>query len=168
MSGRRGTTILVTAVGDRVGQALVKTARQMALPCRIVGTDRSSETDMQVLSELKFSSDRFVDDTERVWAKEKGARVFHLGGGGGSQKDSVFRYKAGFSDRRHAFFTWRWILQPDVFEELRAKKTRWNTANRLRPTSAGYFPSCRCPAVPVGEQQFFVKKTASPCAATPR
>src|SRR5437773_35088 len=112
MSERGGTTILVTAVGDRVGQALVKTARQMALPCRIVGTDRSSEKDMQVLSELKFSPDRFVDDTRRVWAKEKGVRGFHLGGGA-SQKNSMFRYKAGFSDRRHVFFTWRWILQPD-------------------------------------------------------
>ena len=167
MSRRGGTTILATGVGDPVGQALVKPAHQMALPCRIVGTDRSSEKDMQVLSELKFSPDRFVDDTERVWAKEKGTRVFHLGGGG-SQKDSVFQYKAGFSDRRHAFFTWRWILQPDVFEELCAKKTHWNAANRLRPISAGYFPAYRCPAVPVGEQQFFAKKTAAPCAATPR
>ena len=40
MSGRGGTTILVTGVGDTVGQALVKAARQMALPCRIIGTDR--------------------------------------------------------------------------------------------------------------------------------
>src|SRR6266550_338237 len=40
MIGRDTTTILVTGVGDTVGQALVKAARQMALPCRIVGTDR--------------------------------------------------------------------------------------------------------------------------------
>ena len=40
MIEREATTILVTGVGDTVGQALVKAARQMALPCRIVGTDR--------------------------------------------------------------------------------------------------------------------------------
>src|SRR6266566_823848 len=40
MIGRDTTTILVTGVGDTVGQALVKAARQMALPFRIVGTDR--------------------------------------------------------------------------------------------------------------------------------
>ena len=34
------TTVLVTGVGDTVGQGLVKTARQSALPCRVLGTDR--------------------------------------------------------------------------------------------------------------------------------
>ena len=34
------TTVLVTGVGDTVGQALVKAARQSALPCRVLGTDR--------------------------------------------------------------------------------------------------------------------------------
>lgn len=34
------TTVLVTGVGDTVGQALVKAARQSVLPCRVLGTDR--------------------------------------------------------------------------------------------------------------------------------
>jgi carbamoyl-phosphate synthase large subunit len=34
------TTLLVTGVGDTVGQALVKAARQSSLPCRVIGTDR--------------------------------------------------------------------------------------------------------------------------------
>ena len=34
------TTVLVTGVGDTVGQALLKAARQSALPCRVLGTDR--------------------------------------------------------------------------------------------------------------------------------
>ena len=40
MSSRKPTTVLVTGVGDTVGQALVKTARQSTLPCRVLGTDR--------------------------------------------------------------------------------------------------------------------------------
>jgi nucleoside-diphosphate-sugar epimerase len=84
------TTILVTGVGGTVGQALIKAARQMALPCRIVGI------------------------------------------------------------------------------ELCAEEARWNTANGLQPVSVGYFPAYRCPAAPVGKQQFFAKKTAAPCAATPQ
>ena len=40
MSIRELTTVLVTGVGDTVGQALVKAARQSALPCRVLGTDR--------------------------------------------------------------------------------------------------------------------------------
>ena len=94
---------------------------------------------------LKFSPDRLVVDTERMWAAEMGARVFHLGGGVGAQQDSLFRYKSGFSDRRHIVRTWRWILRPDIYEALSASAERWNEAHGLRAVSAGYFPAYRCP-----------------------
>ena len=94
---------------------------------------------------LKFSPDRLVVDTERRWAKEVGARIFHLGGGVGAQEDSVFRYKSGFSKRRHTFRTWRWVLQPDVYDELCDRAARWNASNGLHRMSAGYFPAYRCP-----------------------
>lgn len=35
-------TVLVTGVGDTVGQALIKTARHSSIPCRILGTDRNA------------------------------------------------------------------------------------------------------------------------------
>ena len=40
MNGRNPTTVLVTGVGDTVGQALVKTARHSAFPCCVLGMDR--------------------------------------------------------------------------------------------------------------------------------
>lgn len=43
MSRREGTIILVTCVGGTVGQALVKAARQMALPYRVVGIELCAE-----------------------------------------------------------------------------------------------------------------------------
>lgn len=101
---------------------------------------------------LKFSPDRLVVDTERLWAREMGARVLHLGGGVGAQQDSVFRYKAGFSERRHTFRTWRWIIRPEVYEELFAKATRWNVANGLHAVSGGYFPAYRCPTTPAADK----------------
>ena len=97
---------------------------------------------------LKFSPDRLVVDTERLWATEMGAHVFHLGGGVGAQQDSLFRYKAGFSDRRHTFRTWRWILQPEIYEELSSSAARRNAANGLLAMSAGFFPAYRCPTMP--------------------
>lgn len=97
---------------------------------------------------LKFSPDRLVVHTERMWATGEGARVFHLGGGVGSQEDSLFRYKAGFSPRRHVFRTWRWILQPETYRELTAAKQRADAAQNLRPVSENYFPAYRCPALP--------------------
>jgi Acetyltransferase (GNAT) domain len=102
---------------------------------------------------LKFSPDRLVVDTERIWAKEMGARVFHLGGGVGSQQDSVFHYKAGFSSTRHTFATLRWVLRYDIYEELVAKKERWNQANAVRLSCAGFFPAYRCPTIPTGESE---------------
>jgi hypothetical protein len=101
---------------------------------------------------LKFSPDRLVVDTERLWAKGMGAHVFHLGGGVGAQRDSVFRYKAGFSNRQHTFRTWRWIIRPEVYEEVSASTARWNVANGLRVVSTGYFPAYRCPTVPAVEE----------------
>ena len=101
---------------------------------------------------LKFSPDRLIVDTERLWAAEMGARVFHLGGGVGAQQDSVFRYKSGFSDRRHTFRTWRWIIRAEVYEELSAISARRNEADGLRAISAGFFPAYRCPTRPAADE----------------
>jgi hypothetical protein len=99
---------------------------------------------------LKFSPDRLVVDAERIWAKELGARVFHLGGGVGAQDDSVFRYKSGFSDRRHTFRTWRWVLQPDVYNSVCAATAQRNASTGLHAISADYFPAYRCPTAAWG------------------
>jgi Acetyltransferase (GNAT) domain len=98
---------------------------------------------------LKLSPMALVFDTVRLWANKAGARVFHLGGGvGGAKDDSLFHYKAGFSDRRHNFATWRWIVAPEVYHELCERRARMNALQGLEPTSADYFPAYRCPAVP--------------------
>ncbi len=98
---------------------------------------------------LKFSPDRLVVDTERRWAAQAGARVFHLGGGVGAQRDSVFQYKSGFSKRTHRFCTWRWIVDAAAYEEICASKGHWNHAIGLDPISGDYFPAYRCPTAPV-------------------
>jgi lipid II:glycine glycyltransferase (peptidoglycan interpeptide bridge formation enzyme) len=54
-----------------------------------------------------------------LWAKERGVRALHLGGGvGGSEADSLFRFKTGFSPRRHRYFTMRLITNDGVYCEL--------------------------------------------------
>lgn len=54
----------------------------------------------------------------RCWAKQRGNRVLHLGGGVGGGEDSLFRFKAGFSKLRHPFYTWRVIAIPEIYGEL--------------------------------------------------
>ena len=87
-------------------------------------------------------------DTARLWANEQGARVLHLGGGVGSKEDSLFHFKTGFSDQRHTFPTWRWVLDPDAYRELCERHARHNLEHGVQWTSANYFPQYRCPTGP--------------------
>lgn len=94
---------------------------------------------------LQLSPTRLVDDTARRWAYESGARVFHLGGGVGGREDSLFQYKAGFSDRRHTFATWRWIVDADAYGELCARREQKEPGEGTIASEDGYFPAYRRP-----------------------
>jgi hypothetical protein len=67
-------------------------------------------------------ADKLLYDTVRRWAKERGNRIFHFGGGVGGANDSLFSYKAGFSPRRHPFHTWRVVTDPDAYRRLVAER----------------------------------------------
>jgi lipid II:glycine glycyltransferase (peptidoglycan interpeptide bridge formation enzyme) len=54
------------------------------------------------------------------WAKARGNHVLHLGGGVGGQEDSLFQFKAGFSARRHAFHTWRLVIDKAAYDRCSA------------------------------------------------
>ena len=97
---------------------------------------------------MKLSPTRLLDDTARLWAHESGARVFHLGGGVGGQEDSLFQYKAGFSDRRHQFATWRWILEAETYRELCEHRQRLDERQGLSAVAGDYFPAYRRPTEP--------------------
>ena len=82
-------------------------------------------------------------DFVRSWAKERGNEVFHLGGGLGSQDDSLFFFKSGFSKLRAAFSTWRVIFDSELYQ---AAVRLWEKESGA---SAGdesdYFPPYRKP-----------------------
>lgn len=95
---------------------------------------------------LKVSPIKLVFDTVRLWANEQiGLDVLHLGGGVGGREDSLFFFKAGFSDRRHPFHTWRWAVQPLVAERLHQQRLQWNRHMGVVPASETFFPLYRCP-----------------------
>lgn len=96
----------------------------------------------------RLSPTRFLDDTARRWAVEAGARVFHLGGGVGGREDSLFRYKAGFSSRRHQYATWRWIVDVVAYEDLCERRGRLDERLGSRAGGEGYFPAYRRLAEP--------------------
>lgn len=66
----------------------------------------------------KRYADELLYDSVRRWCRQRGDRVFHLGGGKGGANDSLFSYKAGFSIGRNPFHTWRVIADPVAYERL--------------------------------------------------
>lgn len=98
---------------------------------------------------LKLAPMKLLLDEVRLQAYQQGEKVFHLGGGVGSREDSLFEFKAGFSDRRHEFAVWRWVVLGDVYEQLCKKRAQWNTQQGVTPVSLAYFPQYRCLTIPV-------------------
>jgi hypothetical protein len=78
-------------------------------------------------------------DYMRTWAKERGNRVFHLGGGFGAKEDSVFDFKAGFSSIRHSFYTWQFIFAPNMYSRL--EQNRRGLSNTV--VDGDFFPVYR-------------------------
>jgi hypothetical protein len=79
----------------------------------------------------------------RGFAKQRGNRQFHLGGGRGSADDSLFRFKSGFSKLRAVFHTWRLVCDQHAFDTALA---RWSTlAGEPAGPLTGYFPPYRRP-----------------------
>ena len=83
---------------------------------------------------LHLAPTKVLLDDVRRWAKARGTRVFHLGGGRGSKHDSLFAFKAAFSRRRHVFYTSRWVLDARTYGSL---------CEGLPVPAAEFFPAYR-------------------------
>ena len=82
-------------------------------------------------------------DFIRSWAKMRGNKYFHLGGGVGSQKDSLFFFKSGFSDLKSDFYSWRVIFNQQIYE---AAVRNWEKKTGQKVGSIEeYFPPYRKP-----------------------
>ena len=82
-------------------------------------------------------------DGVRQWAGPRGNHTLHLGGGRRCQdQDPLFYFKAGFSHRRHCFYTGRWVLNQELYEGLSSSRSRQPAA-----VNSDYFPAYRAPLV---------------------
>ena len=99
---------------------------------------------------LRLAPMKLLFDDVREWATQRGLRVFHLGGGATARPDdSLLHFKTGFSDNTYDFCVWRYTAAPELYESLCRAKSRWNDENHMQPTSADFFPTYRCPTVPL-------------------
>jgi hypothetical protein len=99
----------------------------------------------------RLAPTKLLIDGVRLWAKEQKANVLHLGGGLGSKEDSLFTFKTGFSDRRHDFAVWRWVVDRSAYDHLCSEREAWNRRKGLRCDSGDHFPAYRSPTTTATE-----------------
>lgn len=90
---------------------------------------------------LRSESSHFLLHFGREWAKTRGNELYHLGGGVGAAKDSLFQFKAGYSKLRARFSTWRLIIDYEAYRELLA--LRQIEVGGLQPAASEFFPAYR-------------------------
>lgn len=70
---------------------------------------------------------KLILDEARLLGNQTVAKNLHLGGGvGGSDEDSLFRFKSGFSKDFKQFSVWKFIVNEEIYKELSKNKEQSN------------------------------------------
>jgi hypothetical protein len=93
---------------------------------------------------LNRAPSKLMFEHVRRWAKEAGNHVLHLGGGLGGYEDSLFLFKAGFSQLRNDYYTYRMVLDEEKYAVLNAARRELGA---LPEDDSEFFPMYRRPRV---------------------
>jgi hypothetical protein len=100
---------------------------------------------------LNSHASKLLIDHVRRWAKERGNRLLHLGGGVGGRNDSLFQFKSGFSRTTTSFSTLRIVTHPFLYQHL---VRRWEEAAGVRADAPNqFFPAYRKPTTPAAHSR---------------
>jgi hypothetical protein len=95
-----------------------------------------------------LSPNKSLFHAAQIFARSRGNRFLHIGGGRGSRDDDpLFRFKAQFSSTHLPFYTGRWVLNTEAYDSLAAERRRQaglHGDSYLAPT---YFPIYRAPLI---------------------
>lgn len=82
----------------------------------------------------------------QTWARARGNRLFHLGGGRGNRDDdALFQFKARFSRVSRPFFTGRWIVDKSTYNFLSEARRQRGIALGKAMADETFFPFYRAP-----------------------
>jgi hypothetical protein len=109
------------------------------------------ECDGIVQAHLGGSDSRFIRQSPfsllihhaRLWARARGNRVLHLGGGVGGGDDAVMRFKTGFSSLTRPYRTLRAVLDAEACALLTAARAAELGTSPSELELLGYFPAYR-------------------------
>lgn len=93
------------------------------------------------LGRVRAMGTKLIIDSVRRWGSKNGFHWLHLGGGLGARQDSLFLFKAGFSDLRCDHYVVNCVIKPDVYRELVRRRFG---ADATEATTNGWFPAYRC------------------------
>lgn len=122
--------LIVVELGDQVAAAGLFVETGGLVQYHLGGTHEAFARDEPSKLLFHFAS---------AWASQRGDRHLHLGGGVGGADDSLFLFKAGFSDLRHPYRTLRVVLDAEEYGRLAAARTGASQPEDL----SGYFPTYR-------------------------
>lgn len=87
---------------------------------------------------LKATPMKLIIDEARLLGTERGLQYLHLGGGvSGSDEDSLYRFKSGFSDTNFTYKVWKMVVNEHKYQELVEAKSAKKELNH------NYFPLYR-------------------------
>ena len=79
----------------------------------------------------------------RLWAKARGNKYLHIGGGVGGKQDNLYTFKSGFSKQRHEFYTLRSIVDTQGYNKLLQKRANAVNKSIEELQSSQFFPAYR-------------------------
>ncbi len=133
-------------LGDQLHLAIVEqneevVAAIMLFECRGIVQAHLGGTKTDFLNQSPF---HLLLHEARLWAKQRGNRVLHLGGGiGGADDDALFRFKSGFSKQRHRFRTVRYVLDWTRYRELTDSRAAALGVTTEHLLASDFFPAYR-------------------------
>jgi hypothetical protein len=129
------------ALGERLHLCIVEKAGVVAAAGLFVETEGIVQYHLSGTDEAfrDVQPTKLMMHFVRSWAKERGNKILHLGGGVGGAADSLLQFKIGFSPLRHTFVTLRGVIDRQEYDRLVAAR-----GPRLDPgLPTGFFPAYR-------------------------
>lgn len=92
---------------------------------------------------LRYSGLKIILDEVRHWGTMNKFSWLHLGGGVGACEDSLFHFKAGFSQYHPDFKTACAIIEPEIYQQLVEQTWTMQTEAGDDATANSFFPQYR-------------------------
>jgi len=109
-----GNKLLLAKFEDKIIAGAIFTTTDKIMQYHLAGTTEEF---------IKLTPMKLILDEARLTGNDLSLEFLHLGGGvGGSDEDSLFKFKSGFSDLYCQYSVWKYIVDEKVYNQLSKDK----------------------------------------------